>query len=139
MQDSLKDCYICFLPSFFKKHLIYYIKAYNLLQFFPSYREKFLKPVNFITQSYLLPCKHTTCIPRWNDVETVVTRGVFVGLLLLNSFLFLSAFSAFLRSLNNYFFNGLLSSLFSVNKFYYVVSLSFYCMQLFPFFMVQVF
>ena len=59
---------------------------------------------------------------------------------LFNSFLLLSAFAVFLKSLNNYFFRWLVTSLFSVNKLYYVVFLSFFCIKLFPtFFMIQAF
>ena len=54
--------------------------ASNLLQFFISYGEKFLKLIKFITQSYLS---------------------------FLYSFLFLSKFSAFLKSVNDYFFRRL--------------------------------
>ena len=42
-----------------------------------------LSPHNLITVFQILPYKHTTCFPRWNDVKRVVsswnTRGLFVG------------------------------------------------------------
>ena len=41
------------------------------------------KTIDTFQEKYDLPYKHTTWIPRWNDVEKVVftsfQRGVFVG------------------------------------------------------------
>ena len=46
---------------------------------------------NLNVSDYYIPCKHTTWIPCWNDVETVVStwnpHGVFVGILLLRRLL----------------------------------------------------
>ena len=111
MLDSLKDCYSYFLPSLIKKHLNEHI-TYNNFSFLTD-------------QSF------------WN-LSSLLHNLTYLSLL--NSFLFLSTFSVFLENLNNYFPNGLLTSLFSVNKLYYVVFLSFFCIQLFPtFFRVLVF
>ena len=57
-----------------------------------------------------------------------------------NSFLFLNTFSVFLKASITIFSDGLLTSRFSANKLYYVVSLSFFYIQLFlTFFIVQIF
>ena len=61
-------------------------------------------------------------------------------LLLLNSFLFEGTFSVFLKKSQQLFFQMTRKSLFSANKLYYVVFLSFFYIQLFPTFsIVQVF
>ena len=103
MLDSLKHCYNCFLPSLIKKHLNEHI-IYNNFSF-------------LIEKSF-------------RNLSSLLHNLTYLSLL--NSFLLLSTFSVFLECLNSYFPNYLLTSLFSVNKLYYVVFQSFFCIQLFP-------
>ena len=79
MLDLLKDCYICFLLlSLVKKHLNEHIIYYSFL-----FRiEKIFRNLSSLLHNLTY-------------------------LSILNSFLFLSAFSIFLKSLNNHFFRWL--------------------------------
>ena len=94
-----------------KKHLNQHIIYYN----FSFLIQKFLKLVKFITQSYLF------------------TAFEFI-------FILRHIFRLPKKASTTIFSDGWLTSLFSANKLYYVVFLSFFCIQLFPSsFIVQVF
>ena len=44
---------------------------------------------HFISFFYFIPCKHTTCIPRWKNTETVIPTSFQRGILFIYLFIYL--------------------------------------------------